>query len=85
MKECRKDILIENQYINEKARIAVTPKKTRILSLLKDNKMRIYYFFGFCLLFSLDKVYDGTDLPSFSHRLWESVLSQTIPHILIQR
>lgn len=53
---------MENQYINEKARLAVTPKKTRFFSLLKDNKMRIYYFVGFCILFSLDQVYDGSYL-----------------------
>ena len=58
--ECRKDLILENDFINQRTKVNNTSLVNRYSKKIKNNKMRFYYLFGFSALFSLGYIYDRT-------------------------
>jgi hypothetical protein len=59
--ECRKDIILENDFTNTRTRqrnISFTKYKEKATK----NKMRIGYLVGFSIIFSLNYFYDGNTI-----------------------
>ena len=61
MKECRKDIVLENDFINKRNKDKNIPLIKKYTEKIKDNKMRFAYMFGFAAFFSMGYIYDRTN------------------------
>jgi len=62
MQECRKDIIFENDFINQKTKSKSTSFYSKYADKLKQNKMRLTYLVGFSVVFSLNFLYDCTHI-----------------------
>lgn len=60
--ECRKDIILENDFTNTRTRDRNTSFFAKYKDKATKNKMRIAYLAGFSVVFSLNYIYDGTIL-----------------------